>query len=92
MKPYMTRKLAEGAGAMLILLPSVLLMAWGAAIPAVRFCWSVLTVCSGIFLFALYSVRRRSGVSTKKFISECGGYCIMFLFVFFQCVTQFLYR
>lgn len=88
MNPHVAKKLAEVTASLLILIPCVLLLAWEAAIPNVLFYWFVLTLSSGTILAGLFLGEwRRGQVSIKQFVSKCGGFCIMFLFVLYHFVT-----
>ena len=85
MKPYIARKLVEFAASLLILIPCVLLLAWESQLPHVIFFWFVLMICSGTFLFAMIcGERRRGNITLKRLIGRCGGFFMMFLFVFYQ--------
>ena len=91
MNPYVARKLAEFAASLLILIPCVLLLAWGPALPNAGALWSILLVCSGTFLAALLCAERRRGALTlRRLIGRCGGFCIMFLFILYQTVVVLL--
>lgn len=90
MNPYAARKLAEFAASLLILIPCVLLLAWGPALPNVRALWSILLVCSGTFLAALLRAEQRRGPLTIRcLISKCGGFIMMFLFILYEVVVVF---
>ena len=74
MKPYIARKLVEFAASLLILIPCVLLLAWESQLPNVIFFWFVL----------MCGERRRGNITLKRLIGRCGGFFMMFLFVFYQ--------
>ena len=91
MHPYVARKLAEFAASLLILIPCVLLLAWGPALPHVGALWSILLVCSGTFLAALLQAERRQGALTlRRLLGRCGGFCMMFLFILYECVSLWI--
>ena len=89
MNAYVARKLAEFTASLMILIPCVLLLAWEAALPNAALFWTVLLVCSGVFLAALlHSERSREQASWKRVLSRCGGFAIMFLFILYKTVTM----
>lgn len=91
MRPYTVRKLAELAASLLILVPSVLLLAWEPAIPNSLFFWVVLLSCCGVFLAALLrSERERGAASWRELFGRCGGFCIMFFFLLYQTASALL--
>lgn len=91
MNAFAVRKLVEFVASLLILIPAVLLLAWEPAITNIGLYWAILTICSGTFLVALFLGERRKGaLSIRNFISKCGGFCLMFLFVLYQCFSLLL--
>ena len=91
MKAYTARKLVEFTASLLILIPSVLLLAWDAEIPNQLLYWVILQLCCGMFLAALVRSERERGATTwRSLLGRCGGFCVMFLFLLYQTVSVLL--
>ncbi len=84
MRTSTKKKLAEFCAALMVMIPCVLLLAWGSVIADVWVYWMILTLTSGIFLAALFLNEQRNGVTWQKFILKQGGFCIMFAFILYQ--------
>lgn len=91
MRPYTIRKAAELAASLLILVPSVLLLAWEDQIPHSAFFWIVLLGCCAMVLAALIHAERTRGAPTwRGLLGRCGGFCMMLLFLLCQTVSALL--